>query len=180
MFQRVCRHFGKILPRRGLLFLLLMLACASAAAGCGMAGTAGLSAGSGFAGSTAAGTRDGKESGAKTAVPDEHGSYTSKEDVALYLHTYGHLPENYITKRDAEELGWGGGTTLDEAAPGMSIGGNRFGNREGLLPEKKGRVYYECDIDYVKGGRNAKRIVYSNDGLIFYTDDHYNSFEQLY
>ena len=85
-----------------------------------------------------------------------------------------------ITKKEAENMGWGSGVTLDEAAPGMSIGGSRFGNREGLLPEKKGRTYYECDIDYVRGGRNAKRIVYSNDGLIFYTDDHYNSFEQLY
>ena len=69
---------------------------------------------------------------------------------------------------------------LDEVAPGKSIGGNKFGNREGLLPEKKGRTYYECDIDYNGGYRGGKRIVYSSDGLIYYTEDHYNSFELLY
>lgn len=112
----------------------------------------------------------------------EDGSYTSKEDVALYLHTYGHLPSNYVTKDEAEDAGWKTeGLTVDEACPGKSIGGDRFGNREGKLPAAKGRTWYECDIDY-KGGRsrNAKRIVYSSDGLIYYTDDHYQSFEQLY
>lgn len=121
------------------------------------------------------------ESGDETLTVEEDGTYTSKEEVALYIHTYGHLPDNYITKREAEDLGWkSGGLDLDEAAPGMSIGGSRFGNYEGLLPEEDGRQYYECDIDYEGGRRNAKRIVYSNDGLIFYTDDHYESFEQLY
>ncbi len=62
----------------------------------------------------------------------------------------------------------------------MSIGGDRFGNREGLLPDASGRKWYEADIDYDGGRRNAKRIVFSNDGLIYYTDDHYESFEQLY
>jgi len=69
---------------------------------------------------------------------------------------------------------------LDEVAPGMSIGGDTFGNREGLLPKADGRKYYECDVNYEGGYRNGERIVYSNDGLIFYTDDHYESFEQLY
>lgn len=110
----------------------------------------------------------------------EDGQYSSKEEVALYLHTYGHLPSNYLTKNEAKELGWGDKGTLNKVAPGMSIGGDKFGNREGLLPTAKGRKYYECDIDYKKGSRNAKRIIYSNDGLIFYTDDHYESFEQLY
>lgn len=115
---------------------------------------------------------------------DEDGHYTSKEEVALYIHTYGKLPENFISKKDAEELGWkkkqGEAGQLHVAAPGMSIGGSYFGNYEGLLPEKKGRKYYECDINYVKGNRGAERIVYSNDGLIFYTGDHYETFEQLY
>lgn len=62
----------------------------------------------------------------------------------------------------------------------MSIGGDRFGNREGLLPTAKGRKYYECDIDFDGTYRGAKRIVYSNDGLIYYTEDHYESFELLY
>ena len=115
---------------------------------------------------------------------EEDGHYTSKEEVALYLYTYGKLPSNFISKKEAEDLGWkkkqGEAGQLHVVAPGMSIGGSSFGNYEGLLPEKKGRRYYECDINYVKGNRGAERIVYSNDGLIFYTGDHYESFEQLY
>ena len=111
----------------------------------------------------------------------EDGSYTSRDEVALYLHTYGKLPKNFISKKDAEEQGFRFGEgDFGEAFPGMSVGGSRFGNYEGQLPEKAGRRYYECDIDYQGGRRNAKRLVYSNDGLIFYTDDHYKSFTQLY
>lgn len=112
---------------------------------------------------------------------DEHGSYTSKDQVALYLHTYGRLPDNYLTKKEAENLGWDSKKgNLWEVAPGMSIGGSYFGNYEGKLPEKKGRKYYECDINYEGGYRGAERIIYSDDGLIFYTGDHYENFEQLY
>ncbi len=110
----------------------------------------------------------------------EDGWYDSKEEVALYIHQYGHLPSNYITKKQAQELGWKSGS-LEKYAPGCSIGGSRFGNYNGLLPEKKGRFYTECDIDTAgKSKRGAKRIVFSNDGLIYYTDDHYESFELLY
>ena len=120
----------------------------------------------------------------EAAVIDEDGHYTSKEEVTLYLYTYGKLPSNFITKKEAENLGWkkkdGEAGQLHVVAPGMSIGGSSFGNYEGLLPEKKGRKYFECDINYVKGNRGAERLVYSNDGLIFYTGDHYESFEQLY
>jgi len=111
---------------------------------------------------------------------DENGSYDSKDDVALYLHTYGKLPPNYISKADAQDLGWEGGS-VERYAPGKCIGGSKFGNYEGLLPKANGRQYYECDIDTLgESSRGAKRLVYSNDGLIFYTDDHYESFEQLY
>ena len=111
---------------------------------------------------------------------DENGTYTTKEDVALYIHTYGKLPSNFMTKQQAQELGWQGGS-LEQYAPGMCIGGNRFGNYEGILPEKNGRKYTECDIDTLGASkRGAKRIVFSNDGLIYYTDDHYESFELLY
>lgn len=111
---------------------------------------------------------------------DEFGVYTSKEDVALYIHVYGHLPENFITKNQARELGWEGGG-LEDYAPGCCIGGDTFGNREGLLPSAPGRVYTECDIDTLgANSRGAKRIVFSNDGLIYYTDDHYESFVLLY
>lgn len=122
------------------------------------------------------------QSAGETTQPDaaiaEDGSYTSKEDVALYLRTYGKLPRNFITKSEANKLGWEGGD-LWRYAPGKSIGGDVFGNREGLLPKKNGRTWYECDIDYAGGSRGAKRIVYSDDGLIYYTDDHYETFTEL-
>lgn len=110
----------------------------------------------------------------------EDGVYDSKEEVALYIHLFGHLPSNYITKKEAEKLGWPGGS-LEPYAPGKCIGGSRFGNYEGLLPDAKGRVWTECDID-TRGAksRGAKRIVFSNDGLIYYTGDHYEHFELLY
>ena len=108
----------------------------------------------------------------------EDGSYTTKEDVALYIHLYGHLPDNFITKKEAQDLGWSGGS-LEKYAPGKCIGGDRFGNYEGLLP--KGKKYTECDIDTLGAkSRGAKRIVFSDDGCIYYTDDHYESFTLLY
>ena len=111
---------------------------------------------------------------------DEHGTYYTKDEVALYIYQYGKLPENYITKKDAEKLGWPGGS-LEPYAPGKCIGGSYFGNYEGILPTKKGRKYTECDIDTLgKKSRGAKRIVFSNDGLIYYTGDHYETFELLY
>ncbi len=111
---------------------------------------------------------------------DPDGTYTSKEDVALYIHLYQTLPQNFITKSEARALGWEGGG-LEEYAPGKCIGGDRFGNYEGLLPEANGRSYTECDIDTLgKDSRGAKRIVFSNDGLVYYTEDHYESFVLLY
>ncbi len=118
------------------------------------------------------------ETPAPEASIEETGWYYSKEEVALYLHTYQKLPDNYMTKAQAKEtLGWSGGGLPD----GYAIGGDKFGNREGLLPKESGRQYYECDIDTNgKGSRGVKRIVFSNDGLIYYTEDHYASFTLLY
>lgn len=111
---------------------------------------------------------------------DENGSYTTRDDVALYIHIYGKLPQNFITKKEAQALGWSGGS-LEPYAPGKCIGGTRFGNYEGQLPEKDGRTYTECDIDTLgQDSRGAKRIVFSNDGLIYYTEDHYSTFTLLY
>ena len=125
-------------------------------------------------------TSSSSSSSTESAVIDENGSYTSKDDVALYIHVYGRLPSNFISKNEAEKLGWSGGS-LEPYAPGKCIGGSRFGNYEGLLPKKSGRTYTECDIDTLgKKSRGAKRIVFSNDGLIYYTDDHYASFTLLY
>lgn len=111
----------------------------------------------------------------------ENKEYSSKEEVSAYINKYSKLPSNYITKKEAENLGWESSKgNLWDVADGKSIGGDKFGNREGLLPKKSGRQYYECDIDYNGGYRGAKRIIYSNDGLIYYTEDHYKTFEQLY
>ena len=129
---------------------------------------------------TTAGTEDVQWEDPAAPELDEDGTYNSKEDVSLYLHLYDHLPSNYITKNEARDLGWSGGS-VEVYAPGCAIGGDRFGNREGLLPKADGRTYYECDIDTTgKTSRGAKRIIFSNDGLIYYTEDHYESFTQLY
>ncbi len=110
----------------------------------------------------------------------EDGSYTTKEDVSLYLVQYGHLPSNFITKKEAQKAGWSGGS-LEKILPGKCIGGDRFGNYEGLLPAAKGRTWTECDINTLGAkSRGPERIVFSNDGLIYYTGDHYDSFTQLY
>ena len=126
-----------------------------------------------------------EESDAALEVPavtvQEDGEYASKEEVAAYLHEYGHLPDNFITKKDAQALGWVSSEgNLHEVAPGKSIGGDYFGNYEEILPKQSGRKYYECDIDTDGSYRGAKRIVYSSDGLIYYTEDHYTTFELLY
>lgn len=112
---------------------------------------------------------------------EEDGWYTSKEEVALYIHLYGELPDNYVTKDEAEAAGWSGGNVERYTGEGTAIGGSPFGNREGLLPKERGRTYTECDIDTPgSSSRGAKRIVFSNDGLIYYTGDHYESFELIY
>ena len=134
---------------------------------------------SSVAASTAQGAPAG--SGAATSSIDEQGHYTGKDEVALYIHTYGHLPPNYISKTKAKKAGWVASEgNLADVLPGMSIGGSEFYNDEGLLPDAAGRTWTECDINYTSGRRGAERIVFSNDGLIFYTADHYKSFEQLY
>lgn len=109
---------------------------------------------------------------------DPNGTYHTKDEVALFIHLYGRLPNNYITKNQAEALGWSGGS-LERYAPGKCIGGDRFYNREGLLP--KGHTYYECDIGTLgANSRGSRRIVFSTDGLVYYTSNHYKSFTLLY
>ncbi|WP_423188985.1 ribonuclease domain-containing protein [Alkalibacterium sp. f15] len=115
------------------------------------------------------------------ARPDPDGYYSNPDEVALYIYSYDELPDNYLTKAEARELGWEPSEgNLWEVTEEMLIGGDTFGNREGILPEEEGRQYYEADVNYEGGFRGAERLVYSNDGLIYYTDDHYGSFQQLY
>lgn len=121
------------------------------------------------------------ETSAEKLSVEKDGSYTTPEDVAEYIHTFGTLPNNFITKSEAKELGWDNKKgNLWDVAEGKSIGGDRFGNYEKLLPEKKGRKYTECDVNYEGGYRGSERIIFSNDGLIYYTNDHYQTFTQLY
>ena len=113
-----------------------------------------------------------------TDVIDENGIYDQKDDVALYLITYEHLPSNYMTKDEARKYGWEGGA-LSQVIEDKCIGGDVFGNYEGILPEED--TYYECDIDTLgKTSRGAERIVWSDDFDVYYTDDHYQTFEYLY
>lgn len=108
---------------------------------------------------------------------DEHGYYYSKDEVALFIHTYERLPDNYVTKDRARSYGWSGGS-VEKYIKDAAIGGDRYSNYERKLPKNR---YRECDIDtHGKKSRGGKRIIYSDDGEIYYTPDHYSTFEKLY
>ena len=110
----------------------------------------------------------------------EPGPITEPQEIADYIFEHGELPDNFITKKEAQELGWDSRFNyVSDVAPGKSIGGDYFGNYEGKLPRVKGRKYYEADCHYTGGRRNAFRIIYSNDGHVWYTEDHYNTFTEL-
>ena len=118
---------------------------------------------------------------AMTPTPEPEGPITDPQSIADYLFAHGELPDNFLTKQEARELGWDSSRNyVSDVAPGMSIGGDRFGNYEGRLPEVKGRKYYEADCWYTGGKRNAYRIIYSNDGHVWYTEDHYQTFTELF
>lgn len=125
-------------------------------------------------------TRESGAVGAEIKVK-KSGKYTSCDEVAAYLHRYGRLPGNYLTKSEAKKLGWSRQKdNLEAVAPGGAIGGDAFGNREGLLPDADGRAWHECDVNIQDGKRGRERLVYSSDGLIYYTTDNYQSFTRLY
>lgn len=121
-----------------------------------------------------------------TPSPVPEGPITDPQSIADYLFANGCLPENFITKDEAMDLGWDSRTNyVGDVAPGMSIGGDPFGNYEGLLPRAKGRQYYEADCYYEGRKRNRFRIVYAEmngefEGLVYYTEDHYKTFEQMF
>jgi ribonuclease T1 len=96
------------------------------------------------------------------------------------IRTTGRLPAaRYLDKDDAEKLGWRPGGDLCRVAQGKAIGGDRFFNREKRLPEASGRRWTEADLDYSCGRRNAKRLVFSSDRLIYVTVDHYSTFREV-
>lgn len=107
---------------------------------------------------------------------DEDGEYTSAYDVAEYINIYHKLPSNYVKEGKAKAKGWK--TNECPADYGIMIGGKKFKNYEKLLPE--GETYYECDVDYDGNSRGESRLVYTKDGTVYYTSNHYESFTQLY
>lgn len=106
---------------------------------------------------------------------------TAPQDIADYIFAHGTLPDNFLTKNEARQLGWDSSKNyVSDVAPGYSIGGDRFGNYEGLLPDASGRKWYEADANYTAGPRGAERILYSSDGLVYYTSDHYQTFTEMH
>ena len=103
------------------------------------------------------------------------------QDIADYIFAHGTLPDNFLTKSEARQLGWDSSQNyVSDVAPGYSIGGDKFGNYEGLLPDASGRKWYEADANYTAGPRGAERILYSSDGLVYYTNDHYQTFTEMH
>ncbi|MFT3904446.1 MAG: ribonuclease domain-containing protein [Niabella sp.] len=104
---------------------------------------------------------------------------TSEKVVVPYLKINGKLPDYYVTKKEALEKGWvAANGNLCNVLPGKAIGGDVFSNREGNLPRKQGRRWYEADLNYNCGLRNADRVLFSSDGLVYVTYDHYKTFQQ--
>lgn len=127
--------------------------------------------------STSSASSSSSSSSSETTLPDPDGYYYDLEGVLLYLDAYDQLPSNFITKKEARDLGWNGGS-VDRYMPGGAIGGDRFGNREGQLPDGR---YTECDLNTNgKNSRGAERLVFSDQGEYYYTEDHYETFTQVW
>ncbi len=101
---------------------------------------------------------------------------TKEEVVVPYVKEHHELPDYYITKSEAKRNGWNPGESLCEAVPGKAIGGDHFRNKEGKFPE--GEQYFEADVNYNCGHRNAERIVFTKNGDVWITHDHYKSFQK--
>ena len=162
------------LKRRFAALIALLLAGLLVLAGCSKISTE-TAAVSAAPAATAAATA------APTEAPEEEaGPIIDPQGIADYIFAHGELPPNFITKAEAQALGWESGKDLNAYAPGKSIGGDTFGNYEGILPKAKGRKFTECDANYTGGKRGSERIVYSNDGHVWYTSDHYETFTELF
>ena len=97
-----------------------------------------------------------------------------------YLKRYGKLPSYYMTKEVAEQIGYRAYLgNLASVAPGMMLVKGIYQNRNGHLPSAQGRIWYEADINYKYGYRGNDRILFSNDGLVFVTYDHYQTFIEI-
>ena len=117
----------------------------------------------------------------KPTTTPKQTAITAPQDIADYIFAHGTLPDNFLTKNEARQLGWDSSKNyVSDVAPGYSIGGDKFGNYEGLLPDASGRKWYEADANYTAGPRGAERILYSSDGLVYYTNDHYQTFTEMH
>lgn len=122
-----------------------------------------------------------EKDGEVTPTPVPEGPIIDPQSIADYIFTHGELPDNFITKKEAQALGWDNSRNyVGDVAPGKSIGGDRFGNYEGLLPVGQGITYREADCYYTGKKRNAYRIIYSSNGRVWYTEDHYQTFTELF
>ncbi|TBL62323.1 ribonuclease domain-containing protein [Hafnia paralvei] len=123
-------------------------------------------------------SHEGKSASVSTSESIEQ--LTQQDRVVSYLREHQRLPDFYITKKQARAEGWDASAgNLCSAVPGRAIGGDRFSNREKRLPQKAKRVWREADINYHCGRRQADRLIYSNDGLIYITRDHYRTFTKM-
>lgn len=107
-------------------------------------------------------------------------TFEGKKGIDVLLFNGKSLPNNYFTKKEAKKFGWKPALfNLRQVIDGGTIGGDIYRNKDGKLPTADGRIWYEADINYTGGMRNSSRIVYSNDGLIFVTYDHYFTFNEV-
>ncbi|MGB9096862.1 ribonuclease domain-containing protein [Erwinia sp.] len=121
------------------------------------------------------------QTASQTDSSSDISTLTEQQRVADYLHQHQRLPGYYLTKGEARKQGWEPSKgNLCKTLPGRAIGGDRFSNREKVLPEKQGRRWFEADVNYDCGRRGSDRMLYSSDGLIYVTKDHYRHVDQVY
>lgn len=117
---------------------------------------------------------------AVTAIAAGTATNAGEDGADLYVALHGVLPDSYISEAEAEAQGWKKWFgNLSEVLPGKMIGGKIYRNRDHRLPESDGRIWHEANFDYISGYRNNCRMLYSNDGLLFVTYDHYTTFFEI-
>jgi len=113
------------------------------------------------------------------AVMVGQGTKDGENGADWWLKNRGRLPEYYIASRELELLGWKWGESPVKYAPGKMVTMGVYDNKNGHLPQSPGRIWYEADINYYAGRRNKHRLLWSNDGLMFVTYDHYVTFYEI-
>ena len=95
------------------------------------------------------------------------------------LHIKGTLPDDYVTMQEAKQVGWKRGEDPRDFINDKLITGGEYHNDDGHLPQKADRLWQEADLSYLSGKRGGQRVVWSNDGLVFVTYDHYKTFYEI-